>query len=146
MTASAELPHRVRRDGPIRFFFDESALGIGRVMAVARADCIFPGHDRSPVQAGAGDVDWIPEVAARGWVGVVRDKRIHKRPAEKGALSAYPLRLLVLTSSGQLSVWEQLRVLVARWDAIEEALRRPPPWIYGVTKRRLREITYPERV
>ncbi len=35
------------------------------------------------------------------------------------ALAAHPLRLLVLTSSGQLNVWEHLHVLVARWDAIE---------------------------
>lgn len=144
MTAPAALPHRVRREGPIRFYFDESALGVGRVMALARGDCIYPGHDRSPVRAGTGDVNWIPEVSARDWVGVVRDKKIYKRPAERAAPAAYPLRMLVLTSSGQLNVWEQLRVLVARWDAIEEALQQPSPWIYGVTKRRLRNIPYPE--
>ena len=144
MTAPAALPDRVRRDGPIRFFFDESALGIGRVMALARGDCIFPGHDRSPIRAGTGDVYWIPEVSARDWVGIVRDKKIHKRPAEKAVLTTYPLRMLVLTSNGQLNVWEQLSVLVARWDAIEEALQRPPPWIYAVTRRSLRQITYPE--
>lgn len=46
MTGPFNLPQRVRREGPIRFFFDESALGIGQVMAVARGDCIYPGHDR----------------------------------------------------------------------------------------------------
>ena len=144
MTAPVALPHRVRRDGPIRFYFDESALGIGRVMALARGDCIFPGHDRSPVPAGTGDVDWIPKVSAMGWVGIVRDKKIYKRPAEKAAPTAYPLRMLVLTSSGQLNVWEQLRVLVARWDAIEGSLQQPPPWIYAVTRTSLREVTYPD--
>ena len=53
----------------------------------------------------------------------MRDKKIYKRPAERAALAAHPLRLLVLTSSGQLNVWEQLRVLVARWNAVEEAMQ-----------------------
>ena len=74
----------------------------------------------------------------------MRDKKIYKRPAERAALATHPLRLLVLTSSGQLNVWEQLRVLVARWDTIEEAMQQPPPWIYGVTKRRIRGIPYPQ--
>ena len=143
MNGSAEPPRRVRRDGPIRFFFEESALGIGRVMAAARGDCIYTGHDRSPVIVGTDDVDWIPEVSAQGWIVVGRDKKIRKRPAERAALTEHPLRILVLTAAGQLNVWEQLRVLVARWDRIEELSQEPPPWMYAVTKNGAREIRYP---
>jgi len=143
VNAIPELPHRVRREGPFQYFFDESALGIGRVMAAARGDCTFPGDRRASVGVGTDDVDWIPEVAARGWIVVGRDKKIRKRPAEKAALVNFPLRKLVLTAAGQLSVWEQLRVLVAQWDKIEELSRQPPPWMYAVTKKGVRPIEYP---
>lgn len=138
-----ELPQRARRDGPIRFFFDESALGIGQVMAAARSDCVFPGHPRSPIGKGTHDVDWVPEASSRGWIVVARDKKIRSRPAEWAVLAAYPLRMLVLTTVGNLDVWEQLRVLVARWDRIEELSTTPAPWVYAVTKNGLREMEYP---
>lgn len=89
MTGALALPQRVRREGPIRYFFDESALGIGQVMAVARGDCIYPGHDRSPVPVGTDDVQWIPVASAGGWVVVARDKKIRHRPAEWAALGGY---------------------------------------------------------
>ena len=43
MTESVQLPRRVRRDGPIRFFFDEDTLGIGQVMAIAPRRLYLPG-------------------------------------------------------------------------------------------------------
>ena len=144
MTESVQLPQRVRRDGPIRFFFDEDTLGIGQVMAMARGDCIYAGHDRSPVRPGTEDVDWIPAVSAEGWIVVGRDKKIRSRPAERAALAEYPLRMLVLTAAGNLNVWEQLRVLAARWDRIEELSVVPAPWMYAVTRNGVREIEYPE--
>ena len=143
MNATLQLPHRVRREGPFQYSFDESALGIGRVMAAARGDCTFTGDERASVSVGTEDVDWIPEVASREWIVVGRDKRIRKRPAEKAALIDFPLRKLVLTAAGQLSVWEQLRVLVAQWDSIEKLSQKPPPWMYAVTKNGVRPIEYP---
>ncbi|MCE2528354.1 MAG: hypothetical protein J4G11_00605 [Acidimicrobiia bacterium] len=133
----------MRRDGPIRFFFDESALGIGQVMATARSDCVFPTHPRSPIRAGTDDADWIPEASSRGWIVVGRDKKIRTRPAEWAVLAQYPLRMLVLTTVGNLDVWGQLRVLVACWDRIEELSTAPAPWMYAVTKNGLREMEYP---
>lgn len=112
-------------------------------MAAARSDCVFPGHLRSPIGTGTDDVDWIPEASSRGWIVVGRDKKIRSRPAEWAVFAAYPLRMLVLTTVGNLDVWEQLRVFVARWDRIEELLTTPEPWVYAVTKNGLREMEYP---
>lgn len=144
MTGSERLPLRVRQEGPIRFFFDEDTLGIAEIMARARGDCIFPGHPRSPIGTRTRDVDWIQEVSAQGWIAVARDKKIRSRPAEKAALAEHPLRILVLTTAGNLTVWEQLRVLVMQWDRIEERSAEPAPWMYAVTKNGLRPIAYPE--
>ncbi len=144
MTGLVELPQRVRRGGTIRFFFDEDTLGIGQVMAAARGDCIYPGHPRSPVNVGTDDVDWIPAVAAEGWIVVARDNKIRSRPAEMGGPSRAPApHAGAYNGAGNLSVWEQLRVLVARWDRIEELSLEPPPWMYAVTKNGLREIRCP---
>ena len=112
-------------------------------MAAARSDCVFPGHPRSPIERGTHDVDWVPEASSRGWIVVARDKKIRSRPAEWAVLAAYPLRMLVLTTVGNLDVWEQLRVFVARWDRIEELSTTPAPWVYAVTKSGLREMEYP---
>lgn len=141
---SEDLPHRVRPSNePIRFYFDESALGIGRVVAGARGDSIFPGHPRSPIKPGALDVDWVPLVAAEGWAVVLRDKRLPRRPAELAALASYPLRVLVMTSAGQLHVWEQLRVLLRYWDRVEEMMEQDAPWLATVTRNGIRPKSYP---
>lgn len=34
----------------------------------------------------AADVDWIPDVAARGWVILTKDRKILKRPHERAAV------------------------------------------------------------
>ena len=94
------MPQRVRRGGTIRFFFDEDALGIGQVMAAARGDCIYPGHPRSPVNVGTDDVDWIPAVAAEGWIVVARDNKIRSRPAERSAREPQCVGTTPCTGSG----------------------------------------------
>ncbi len=141
------LPHRIRNsEDPIRFFFDESCLGIGKIVAQARTDAVYPGHPRSPITPGDLDADWIPVAAQHEWVVVLRDKRLQRRPAELAALAANPLRVLVLTSAGQLRVWDQLRVLLRYWDKIEERVQEPAPWLIAVTKNGLRPKPYPTRV
>lgn len=142
---SGELPHRVRNSvDPIRFFFDESCLGIGKIVAQARPDAIYPGHPRSPITPGDPDLDWIPVAAQRGWVVILRDKRLNRRPAELEALASHPLRVLVLSSAGQLGVWDQLRVLLRYWDSIDELVgANPGPWLFAVTKSGLRQRKYP---
>ncbi len=139
-----DLPIRVREsDEPIRFYFDESALGLGRAVAVARGDSIFPGHPRSPIQPGALDPDWVPVVAAAGWVVILRDKRLDRRPAELVALSDNAMRGLVLNRAGQLSVWDQLRLLTRWWGDVEKQAGQPAPWLAVLNTRGVREKTYP---
>lgn len=96
---------------------------------------------------GDQDADWIPVAARNDWVVILRDKRIQRRPAELAALAANPLRVLVLTSAGQLGVWEQLRVLLRYWDRIEELVETEPgPWLCAVTKNGIRPRAYPTGV
>lgn len=139
-----DLPLRVREsDQPIRFYFDESALGLGQAVAVARDDSIYPGHARSPIRPGTLDSDWVPVVAGNNWVVVLRDKRLDRRPAEIAALAANPVRALVLNRAGQLTVWNQLRQLARWWDSVEEQVSEPAPWIATVNSRGVTVKPYP---
>ena len=143
MTAP-DLPIRVRESNdPIRFYFDESALGLGLAVAAARSDAIYPGHDRSPIRPGTLDMDWVPVVAKAGWVVVLRDKRLDRRPAEVAALAANSMRALVLNRAGQLTVWGQLRQLTRWWDAVEEQVQQPAPWIAVLNSKGIRLKPYP---
>ncbi|MGH3144913.1 MAG: hypothetical protein ACRDTR_03835 [Rubrobacter sp.] len=43
----------------------------------------FAGHlDLPETPLGTADVAWMPIVAARDWVVIRRDRRIHNRPLE----------------------------------------------------------------
>lgn len=43
------------------------------------------------------DIDWIPEVAKRGWVLITKDKNIRRNPLERAAYEAVKLRGFVAT-------------------------------------------------
>jgi hypothetical protein len=50
----------------LRFYVDESALGLGKTLAAAREDVIHAGHPLiSECPLGTPDPDWIQAVAAR---------------------------------------------------------------------------------
>jgi hypothetical protein len=79
------------------FFLDRS-LGRVHVSQALRAlgadvkvhDDHFPLHAR--------DSDWLPEVGRRGWVVLMKDKRIRRNQLERDALLAAGVRAFVLTS------------------------------------------------
>lgn len=67
----------------LRWFVDESALGLGKLLARTRNDVIYAGHPDLPeIPLGTIDVGWMPIVAERNWVAIRRDRRIHTRPLE----------------------------------------------------------------
>ena len=58
-------------------------------------------HVQGPDTFGTGtlDVDWLPEVGARGWILITKDKNIRKRETELRALKQAGVRAFVLTAS-----------------------------------------------
>ena len=78
----------------VRFYVDESAAGLGLALAAARKDTIHVGHPLIPeCPRGARDIDWIPEVAARGLVVITRDKKLRTKPVEIQTLWNHGLRV-----------------------------------------------------
>lgn len=127
----------------LRLFVDESALGLGKTLAVARRDVIHAGHELIPeAPLGALDTEWIPEVASRGLAVISRDKRIRTKPAEVELLRSHSLRVFWIAGKKDLSTWGYLVRVVRRWDEIEEALatRGAGPWFMGINESRLSDL------
>jgi hypothetical protein len=127
----------------LRFYVDESALGVGKALEIARTDVVYPGHRLLPeVPLGTLDPDWMPLVAQRGLVVICRDRHIRTKPAELEAFRAHDLRAFWIAGKRDLSNWDSLVRLVRRWPDIEEVLRLrgPGPWFYSVTDERVTEF------
>jgi len=89
---------RVRpRPAQVRIYVDADLAGLGKILASLRNDVTYPGdpgtliHKRHrppcPITTPAVlDMDWIPEVAGRGWVIVTRDNRIIENRNEIAAV------------------------------------------------------------
>ena len=127
----------------LRFYVDESALGLGKTLAAARKDTIHVGHKLIPeCELGALDPDWIPAVAARGLVVIARDKRIRSKPQELEQFRAAGLRVFGIGGRKDLPTWGWLTRIVRHWDAMERTIanRGPGPWYSTINDAGLVEI------
>ena len=72
------------RAAQVRFYVDADILGLGKILGSLRNDVTYPGdpgavihkRQREPCPIASPDVldtDWIPQVAARGWLIITRD-------------------------------------------------------------------------
>lgn len=125
------------RDRSLRFFADESVLGLGLALARLRPDTVHPGHALIPeVERGALDPDWIPRIAARGLIAIGRDKRVRTKPAEKQAIIDHGLRYIWVGGKQDESSWDWMRRLTKYWDDIEKLINElgPGPWFITVNR------------
>jgi hypothetical protein len=139
------------RRAEVRFYVDADVLGLAKVLAELRSDVTYPRDPggvsrkraRPPSPVTTTDVDdeaWIPVVAARGWTIITRDKAIERRPAERAAVEAHGAKVLALTSREQLTVWDQLEIVMSQWRRIEVLADEPGPDIYAVTRTAIRRL------
>jgi len=127
----------------LRFFVDESALGVGKALERARDDVVHAGHALLPnVPLGTPDTAWMPVVAERGLVVLTRDRRVRSRPGELEMFRAVGLRAFWLASKQDLSTWDYLVRFVRHWEEIEAlvAERGPGPWFMAVGERDVTEV------
>jgi hypothetical protein len=133
------------RRARLRFFADESALGLGKALAIARVDTVHPGHPLLPeVPTGTLDSVWIPVVARRRLVVIGRDRHIRTKPGELRLLRASGLRVFWIAGKRDLTTWGYLVRLVRHWDDMEELVRTrgDGPWFYAVNEARIVEVTF----
>jgi PIN like domain len=127
----------------LRFFFDESALVVGKALAVARRDAVHTGHLLIPeVPLGSLDPVWMPAVAARDLIVIGRDRRIRSKPGELALLLDSGLRVFWIAGKRDLSTWDYLVRLVNRWQDIERVVaeRGPGPWFMAIREAGVSEI------
>ncbi len=121
----------------LKYFADESILGLGLALARLRPDTVHPGHPLIPeVPRGALDPEWIPAVAARGLIAIGRDKRVRTKPAERQAIIDHGLRYIWIGGKRDETSWEWMRRLVRFWDDLERLAGElgPGPWFITVNR------------
>ena len=77
---------------------------------------------------------WIPEVTARGWIILTKDKRIRYSPVEIRAIQEANARYVCL-SAGNLRGDEQAQCLLQHWKTIDSVVAsKRAPLIVTVTR------------
>lgn len=130
---------------PARFrsYVDESALGLGKALTIARHDVIHVGHPLVPeLPLGVLDPVWIPAVATRDLIVIARDRKLRTKPAELALLRAHGLRVFWIAGKHDLSTWDYLARVVRHWDELEHVIADRPtgPWFIAINDGGLREI------
>jgi hypothetical protein len=130
-----------RREPSPEFFIDRSLCSRHLAGALRVRGQIV--HTLSSVygeQVGQSIVDerWLGDSGAHGWIVLMKDDAIRRRPAEREALIAAGVRAFCLTNA-QLRSAEQTDRFVINLDRILQQARKPGPYIYGVYASGLRK-------
>jgi hypothetical protein len=81
----------------------------------------------------APETEWLPLIGQRGWLAIVRDKKIRSRPAERQAIADNGVGCFMLTQKQPLTRWDYLKLIVPTLDEMERLFATTPrPFIFGV--------------
>jgi hypothetical protein len=89
------------------------------------------------------DEAWLADAGRHGWIVLMKDDAIRRRPAERDALMRAGVCAFCLTNA-QLRGDEQTARFVNNIHRILQRARTPGPYIYGVYENRL-ELLWPPR-
>lgn len=139
------------RPATVRFYIDADVLGLAKLLVQVRNDVTYPGdpggtlhkRERPPCPIASSktlDTEWIPEVAARGWLIISRDANIGVNRAEVAAIRDHGARMVALASKDAGSTFNQLELLMTQWRSIEALVDAPGPFIYSATRTTLRSL------
>lgn len=91
-----------------------------------------------PDDPAVPDAVWIPEVTARGWVILTKDKEIRRNPEEIAAIRRASARYVCLSAKG-MSGEQQADCLLGHWRTLEGVVdTRKPPLLVTVTRADVR--------
>lgn len=136
-----ELPEpRSRPIEQIRFYVDEDILGVGYALMWSRPDAVTCGIEpvAEELPRGIRDVDWIPRVAAHGWVAITKNHKILTNPIEAQIVVEAQAGIVGFAgSSGNMTSWQMVTLLARHWTAIENqiAMAPPGPWWLSVSQK-----------
>jgi PIN domain-containing protein len=90
---------------------------------------IRPWHEHFP---GWADIDFLPRIAAEGWILLTKDKNIRRRPIEVETILNSEVRAFVLTASNLRSD-EMAALLIRARRKIERICQQRGPFIFNIT-------------
>lgn len=130
------------RESPPEFFIDRS-LGRKHLSEALRA-CGLSAHTMAAVYGETAaqrlpDERWLRDAGVKGWIVLMKDDAIRRRPAEREALVDAGVRAFCLTNA-QLRAEEQTARFVSNRHRIIQQARKPGPYIYGVYEHRLKRL------
>jgi PIN like domain len=81
------------------------------------------------------DREWIPEIGARGWLVVSKDKKIRTRPEERRAVKENNVGCFILNYKQPLNRWEILKLVTSTLDEMEEKFANTSrPFMYLIDR------------
>ena len=123
-------------------FLDRS-LGRFKVPALLRVAGLrlttLSEHYGVPVDAQIADEDWLQLAGSRGWVVLMKDKRIRYRRPELDAVKRHRVRCFCM-AAGNLPAGETADRFLRCLPAIVEACRDAGPFVYMVYENRIRKV------
>jgi len=137
--------------GSSRIYVDADILGLGKILASLRSDVTYPGdpgvaiHKRQraacPITSpDVLDTEWIPQVAARGWLIVTRDSMITQNRNEIAAVGENKAKMVALNQRDAQTKWGQLEVFMTQYRRIEALVSEPGPFIWRVSRTAMTPI------
>jgi len=133
----------------VRFYIDADVPGLGKLLAGLRSDVTYPGavihkRQRAPCTVTNPDVldtDWIPQVAALGWLIITRDSMISQNRNEITAVRENKAKMAALNQRDAQTKWGQLEVFMTQWRRIDALTAEPGPFIWRVSRTTTTLIT-----
>jgi PIN like domain len=140
------------RTAQVRFYVDADIRGLGLILAGLRNDLTYPAdpgvlihkRQRLPCPIASTDVldeDWIPVVAARGWLIITRDSKITENRNEINAVRENGAKMVALNERDAGTKWGQLEVFMTRWRDIERLTTEPGPFIWRASRTAMTSIS-----
>ena len=135
----------------VRFYVDADVLGLGKILASLRNDVTYPGdpgavihrRERAPCPIASPsvlDTDWIPQVAARGWLIITRDSMISQNRNEITAVRENIAKMVALNQRDAQTKWGQLEVFMTQWRRIDALTTEPGPFIWRTSRTAMTPI------
>lgn len=119
--------------GPV-FFLDRDYGKRDVADALRALGAVVKLHDEF-FDAKTKDVDWLPQVGAKKWVVLTRDKHILTRPLEVVALVRANTHVFILKSRQELNGAQMAAALVKAYPHMCRLIEKhTPPFLARVTK------------
>jgi hypothetical protein len=136
----------------VRYYVDADVLGLAKILVQVRGDVTYPGDPGGPVKGGrvrapcpitdvgTADQVWITETARQEWLIITRDRHIQDHRAEIEAVRSSGARMVNLAGDEAVGTFAQLEVLMCQWRRVTGLLAETGPFIYSLTRTKLRSI------